>query len=143
MKDNAQLEKLLEDHGIKLTVNRMIVAKTLASSNYPRSLTELEDEIPSIDKSSIFRTLTVFKEHHMVHLIEDGSNGVKYELCTSLDHHDHDDQHIHFQCRICHHTYCMEDIPVPQIKLPEGFVAQHSSYTVRGVCPNCLKYEDR
>ena len=47
------------------------------------SLSELEYKILSIDKSGIFRALTLFREHHLVHVIEDGGDGVRYELATA------------------------------------------------------------
>ena len=92
-----ECETLLASHDIKPTANRIVVAKTLAAAERPMSLSELEYKILSIDKSSVFRVLTLFREHHLVHVIEDGGDGVRYELCHSHDgHQEDDDQHVHF-----------------------------------------------
>ena len=52
-----EITHLLEEHGVKVTANRLLVAEALSDAGRPLSLTELEDEIGSMDKSSIFRSL--------------------------------------------------------------------------------------
>ena len=89
MQKCGDFEALLVAHDIKPTANRIVVAKTLAAAERPMSLSELEYKILSIDKSGVFRALTLFREHHLVHVIEDGGDGVRYELCLSHDGHEH------------------------------------------------------
>ena len=114
-------EALLVAHDIKPTANRIVVAKTLAAAERPMSLSELEYKILSIDKSGVFRALTLFREHHLVHVIEDGGDGVRYELCLSHDGHEHDDdQHVHFYCEACHRTFCINDVPIPASSCPRA-----------------------
>ncbi|WP_294743357.1 transcriptional repressor [uncultured Prevotella sp.] len=132
-------EQLLTEHGIKPTANRIVVVKALADAERPMSLTELEYKILSIDKSGVFRALALFREHHLVHVIEDGGDGVRYELCHSHDGHDHDDdQHVHFYCERCHRTFCLSDIPIPAVELPLGYRLSSINYMVKGLCPECL-----
>ena len=128
---------MLEEHNIKPTANRLIVLRALDGAGRPMSLTELEYKILTIDKSGIFRTLSLFREQHLVHVIEDGGDGVRYELCHS--HHDEieDDLHVHFYCEQCQQTYCLEHIPVPSIELPDGFIMSSVNYMVKGICPHC------
>ena len=78
--DKTTCIQLLEEHDIKPTANRIVVVEALASSMLPQSLAELERRIQTIDKSNIFRALTLFREHHLVHTIEGGSDGIRYEL---------------------------------------------------------------
>jgi Fur family ferric uptake transcriptional regulator len=134
-----ECERLLVSHGIKPTANRIVVARTLAAAERPMSLSELEYKILSIDKSGVFRTLALFREHHLVHVLEDGGDGVRYELCHSHDgHQEDDDQHVHFYCEHCHRTFCLHDTPIPAVTLPEGYEAQSINYMVKGICPECL-----
>lgn len=128
---------LLEEHNIKPTANRLIVLRTLDGAGRPMSLTELENKILTIDKSGIFRTLSLFREQHLVHVIEDGGDGVRYELCHSHDDDVDDDLHVHFYCEQCQQTYCLDHIPVPGIDLPEGFIMSSVNYMVKGICPHC------
>lgn len=131
------MEHLLEEHGVKPTPNRLLVARALASAGRPLSLMELETCLETIDKSAVFRTLMTFKDAHLVHVLEDSGDGVRYELCHS-HHEDHDDDvHVHFYCVKCHKTYCLEDIPVPPVSVPEGYDAESVSYLLKGVCPDC------
>lgn len=135
---NEQLcVKLLEHHGVKPTSNRLLVAKALETAQRPLSLMELETRIKTIDKSGIFRALTLFREHHMVHVIEDGGDGVRYELCRSHDDEHDDDMHVHFFCEVCRQTYCLDNIKIPPVELPGGFVMNTVNYMVKGTCPNC------
>ena len=136
MEKEQHLIILMQQHGIRPTANRIIVAKTLAEACRPLTMGELDDHLGSIDKSSIFRTLTVFKEQHLVHVLED-SEGTRYELCHSHDHSHDDDLHVHFYCTGCHKTFCLESVPVPEVAVPEGFTPHSATHLVRGLCPDC------
>ena len=133
------MEHLLEEHGVKATPNRLLVARALANAGRPLSLMELEAELETIDKSAIFRALGAFKDAHLVHVLEDSGEGVRYELCHS-HHDDHDDDvHVHFYCTKCHRTFCLEDTPVPPVQVPEGYEVESVSYLLKGVCPECAR----
>lgn len=134
--DNNEIEQILECHGIKPTANRLIVLKTLIAQHRPLSLSMLENILLSMDKSSIFRVLSLFFEHDVVHTFEDGRGILNYELCHH-HHGKHDSTHAHFYCESCARSFCLEDIPVGNIQLPTGFVAHSVSFVIKGVCPDC------
>jgi len=135
--NEAFYTQLLEEHGIKPTANRIVVARELARSLHPASLAELETRIQTIDKSNIFRALTLFREHHLVHVIEGGSEGVRYELCHSHDHEHDEDLHPHFCCERCGQTFCLDYTEIPDIRLPEGFEKRSANLIIKGLCPSC------
>ena len=126
----AEISKLLEEHGIRPTANRLLVAEALGNEERPLSLLELEDLIGSVDKSGISRCLTLFKENHLVHSIEDVD-------CTR--YHD-EDAHVHFYCERCHRTFCLDNIHIPPVELPKGYDPRTSNYLVKGICPECTGY---
>ncbi len=130
------MEKILAEHGVKATANRLMIARALADAHRPLTMTELEDMLETIDKSNVFRTLQVFREAHLVHALEDTGDGVRYEFCHSHGDHD-DDLHVHFYCETCHKTFCLEDIPVPTVSIPTGYTTYSASMLLRGVCPSC------
>ena len=136
--NDSVVTELMKDHGIRPTANRIIVAQALAEESRPLTMTELEDRIGSIDKSGIFRTLTLFKEQHLVHVLEDGE-GVRYELCHSHDHSVDNDMHLHFHCERCGQTICLEDLPIPEVQLPDGYEMQSANFVLKGICPKCRK----
>lgn len=131
------IPSLLQEHGVRLTANRLLIARALEQAGRPLSIGELEERIDSIDKSNIFRTLNTFKDAHLVHVLE--GEVVRYELCHSHSHHHDDDLHVHFYCTKCHKTFCLEDTPVPPVSVPEGYQVEQLSYLIRGICPECAE----
>ena len=118
---------------------RLLVYQELEHARRPLSLRDLEDKMPTAERSTIFRTLTLLLHHHLIHAIEDGSGSLRYEVCQGDDDCTLDDQHIHFYCEHCHRTYCFHDTKIPQVSLPEGFQISSINYMVKGLCPNCNK----
>ena len=127
----------LKNRGIKPTAARIIVFKELSKQESPVSLLELETLIDTLDKSTISRTLSVLLEHHAIHAFEDGSGSTKYEICTSESNCPIQNRHIHFFCGECRHTFCLDNIHIPIVQLPQGFVMDSINYTVKGICPSC------
>ena len=133
------LEELFAQHGVKLTANRLLIAQALEEAGRPLSMTELEDRLETIDKSNVFRALTAFRDAHLVHVLEDTGDGVRYELCLSHHEDEDDDVHVHFYCTQCRRTFCLHDVPVPPVHVPDGYEPQGVSYLVKGICPECGK----
>ena len=131
------MEAWLQEHGVKPTANRLLVARALSDAGRPLSLAELETVLDTLDKSSIFRSLTAFREAQLVHVLEDVGEGTRYELCRRHDGHRDDDLHVHFYCTRCHRTFCLEDTPVPPVSVPPGYAPASCSYWVKGCCPAC------
>ena len=130
----------LESKGIRPTANRILVMKTLMGEQNPQSLSNLERKMVSMDKSSIFRTLTLFLEHDVVHAFEDGRGVLCYELCEEKGACDHHDGHIHFYCESCHQSYCFKNQQIPMVSIPDGFESHSVSFVVKGLCPECRKH---
>ncbi len=137
--NEARAVEILESHDIKPTANRLVIVKALAAAERPLSLSELENKILTIDKSGIFRSLTLFRDNHLVHVIEGGTEGVKYELCKSRDHEHDEDQHPHFYCERCQKTFCLDELELPDIVLPEGYEPHTMNLIIKGRCPECSK----
>ncbi len=136
--DSHEIEKLLEGKGVKPTSNRILVMGELMKATHPVSLADLEILLGcTLDKASIFRVLGVFAEKEVVHVIEDGSRSLKYELCHGDTYHTVADQHIHFYCEHCKETYCLPGIQVPVVELPKGFKSHAVNYVIKGICPKC------
>ena len=136
MDESKSIEMLLE-HGIRPTTNRITMVKALALAEHPLTMTELEDLVDTIDKSNVFRALSLFREHHLVHVLQDGADAVRYELCHSHEKGHDDDIHAHFYCERCGQTFCLNEIAVPRVALPEGYHLHTINYLIKGVCPKC------
>lgn len=134
----GEIEDLLTSKGIKPTANRILVMRQLLKASRPISLADLEDLFGhTLDKASIFRVLELFAEKDVVHVIEDGSRSLKYEVCHGSSHHSISDQHVHFFCEVCKGIFCLQDIKVPILELPEGFLPHSVNHVIKGKCPKC------
>lgn len=125
--------------GLKPTPNRILVLRELAASDHPLSLGELETRLDTLDRSSIFRVLTLFLDHELVHSIEDGSGSLRYEVCAAPGKCTLSDRHVHFHCESCNRTFCFPATPVPAVELPPDFTAHSVNYVVKGECADCKK----
>lgn len=132
------LEHLVK-HGVKPTANRILIANAISEHYSPISMKELETKLQTIDKSSIFRTLILFREHHIVHQMEDGNDIVRYEICRSNDADIDSDMHAHFYCQCCHHTVCLPEMAIPEINLPDGYQLKNVNFMLKGICPTCAE----
>ena len=113
--------------------------KALKSDSHPQSLSMLERKMVTMDKSSIFRVLTLFLEHDVVHAFEDGRGILNYELCRSDGKCSQSDNHVHFYCESCQRSFCLDDIHIHDIPLPDGFYAHSLSFVVKGECAECRR----
>ena len=128
-------EEHLLEHGVKPTAVRILVWKKAQELTETFTLNDMESWMPHMDRSSIFRALRLFTEHHLLHEVNDGSGHQKYCVCRC-----HDSQHlnhVHFTCRRCGKTYCLEDFSIPIVNLPSGFRMDDVEYIIKGLCPQC------
>ena len=134
--EKEKAEIILKNAGVSPTAMRILVWRCLDKTEFPLSLADIENELESVDKSTISRTLSLFRDHHIVHAFNDGSGSVKYELCRSQKLH-HDDLHVHFRCEKCGQTFCLTETKIPVISLPPGYQAHSSNFIIEGICDKC------
>ncbi len=127
---------LMQEHGVKPTANRILILRTLLRAGRPLSMTEIETDLESVDKSIISRTLSAFREARLLHVLADGES-TRYEVCHCAAEEEDTDRHVHFHCTRCGRTFCLEEIPIPAVSLPEGYAADHVNFVVEGICPHC------
>lgn len=137
------VEQLLLHRGIRPTALRQLILRTMLEADIALSLSDLEILLETVDKSTIFRTLILFHNHHLVHIVEDGSGHTKYGLCENDCHCGEErhvglsDLHTHFNCERCGRTFCLRGLPVPEVDLPSGFHLHTANYVLKGLCPTC------
>ncbi len=133
------VETILKIKKVKITAVRTVVLRHLLDKGKAQSLKDIETELVYTDRSSIFRTLKTFEEYKVVHSIEDGTGSTKYAVCPSGCNCDPKDLHYHFYCTNCNKTFCLFDIPIPNIQLPNNFKLQQANMVIRGLCDICNK----
>ncbi len=134
-------EEKLISKGVNITAARLLIFRKMAEIDSPVSLADLERELDTVDKSTIFRSLSTLLEHHAIHAFEDGSGSTKYEICHSCEEDCHiEDRHIHFYCEKCRRTICIDETKIPIVPLPDGFAATSINYTIKGICADCSSH---
>lgn len=131
------VEEHLEEHGVKPTAVRILVWRCAQRQHSAFTLGDMEEWLPEMDRSSIFRALRLFSEHHLLHEIDDGTGFRKYCVCRCQGGQHL--SHLHFTCVRCGHTYCLQDYEIPIVALPDGFVMDEAEYVVKGTCPKCAQ----
>ena len=91
----------------------------------------------TVDKSTLFRTISLFHRKMLIHSIDDGSGSVKYSVCRRNCTCSLSDLHVHFSCTKCKKTFCMESIPIPEVQLPDGFLPENINFVLKGLCRHC------
>ena len=138
--EDVYLNKLsLRD--IKPTAMRLLILRTMMEMKRAVSMTDLEEKLDTVDKSTIFRTLSLFLSHHLIHGVDDGSGSLKYAVCEDCCMCTVEDQHMHFYCEHCHNTYCIRSVRAPTVVLPDGFVQTGINYVIKGICADCAARE--
>ena len=55
---------------IRPTAIRVLVLRTLLEMKQAMSVSDLEAQLDTVDKSTIFRTLTLFLSHHLIRYVK-------------------------------------------------------------------------
>ncbi|MBO5612051.1 MAG: transcriptional repressor [Prevotella sp.] len=130
-------EQTLIDGGIRVTAVRLLVLRTIKQNlKNAFGINDLEQLLPTVDRSTLFRTLNVLTEGGLLHEIDDGTGAQKYCICHCEDHHHHRG-HVHLTCTECHQTFCLRNVEIPAVPLPTGFTVLHAEYVVKGLCTEC------
>ena len=130
-------EQSLDNAGVHVTAVRLLIWRTIRHEmKQAFSLADLEQMLPTVDRSTLFRSLTVFTDAHLLHEIDDGQGAQKYCVCH-LDDTRQCLGHVHLTCQVCHRTMCLTGVTIPPVPLPQGFQAQQTEYVVKGVCLSC------
>ena len=88
----SHLEKICQKKGLRMTAQRRVIARVLSASEDHPSIEELYKRIqyvdPKISLGTVYRTLRLFQEEHILkrHEFDDGI--ARYEN-ASVEHHHH------------------------------------------------------
>ncbi|SBW07493.1 transcriptional repressor [uncultured Dysgonomonas sp.] len=138
---NSSYINLLEERSIKPTALRILILKTMLEFSKAFSLSDLEIELDTVDKSTISRTIHLFHEHQLIHSFDDGSGSIKYSVCNRDCHCNMDDLHAHFYCIYCKDAFCLENISIPRFALSPIMQVESVNLVIKGYCGRCNKVD--
>lgn len=131
---SIEAETLLKSHDIRPTAVRIMLWRTLTTLDYAFSLADVEVLLPTVDRSTLFRALTLFAEQQLLRVLDDGMGQHKY--CVTPPSHE-EEHHVHLTCTYCGKTFCLKSQNIPEVEVPEGFVVEEVQYVIRGRCAAC------
>lgn len=129
-------EHELQSHGVQPTAVRLLIWRKLQQRRDAFSLGDIEMDLPTVNRSTIFRALRLFTDQKLLHEVDDGTGFCKYCICHCHDN-DHRHGHVHFACTKCQRTFCIDHVEIPVVTLPEGFEPEEAEYVIKGICPEC------
>lgn len=136
----TRIEHLLRSNQLSITGSRKMVLKLFMENDVALDHAAIEKGTgEKYDRVTIYRTLQSFVEKGIIHPIPTNDNSTVYALCKECDHGFHHDNHVHFVCSKCNNTQCLDDVLVPEVKLPDGFLPYATQMTVTGTCKKCAQ----
>ena len=132
-------EETISHSGHRLTPQRREVYNVLLEDRDHPTATEVflraKKRVPSISLATVYNCLETLVECGLAKQVNVEREATRY--CPNLS------EHGHFVCESCG---IVSDIPVSKggsltqfLKVPSGFIINHSEITLRGICPACKK----
>jgi Fur family ferric uptake transcriptional regulator len=136
----SELE-ILKRNGLSVTDSRKRILELFLDSEGALAHADIEKNTDAaFDRVTVYRTLQTFVDKGIIHQIPTTDNSILYALCKhKCEEGNHHDNHVHFICESCEKTTCLDDVIVPAVKLPKGFMPEHSAMIVTGICIDCKK----
>ena len=131
--------QILKDYNLRTTTSRSAILRLFIRNSFALSYSDIEQEIAAtFDRVTVYRTLKTFLDKGVIHKVLDDEGSLKYALCSdpcSTPEHHH--EHVHFKSTKCGHTSCLEDVTIPKVRLPDGYVAGEVNLLIQGSCSKC------
>lgn len=132
------LEKLRQQ-GFRLTPQREIVLKVMHQMENLATVEEIYQKVreqsAAIDISTVYRTLELLQEFHMVSVVEAGDGQRRYEL-TGIH-----GAHVHLVCQSCKRIIPVDvdefDELIAHLRDAHGFHLDAQNLSLSGLCAAC------
>jgi Fur family transcriptional regulator, ferric uptake regulator len=133
------VNEILKKNELSVTEGRKKILELFLSSDGALAHADIEKKTgENFDRVTVYRTLQTFVDKGIIHHIPTSDNSILYALCKdNCEAGHHHDNHVHFVCNVCNKTICLEEVTVPQVKLPKAFTPNHAEMVVSGICGDC------
>jgi Fur family ferric uptake transcriptional regulator len=134
-----RLAQTLNQHKLRSTPIRRAVLEVMLDTPFALSGHEVEQLLPAgTDRITLYRTLKSLNDRGLIHLVMDGSDTIRYAACSiECSAEAHFDNHVHFKCTACQHIFCLTQVAIPGVSLPNNFEAHARDYLLVGICGTC------
>ena len=136
---DREIADILKRNQLSVTASRKRILELFLAHNGALAHGDIEKKTgEKFDRVTVYRTLHSFLEKGIIHTIPTADNSIRYALCKdNCSEGHHHDNHIHFLCKDCGTTICLDNVNIPDVKLPVGFQQQQVEVVVSGVCKDC------
>ena len=136
---STPIDIILKRNQLSITDSRKKILELFVNNNGALEHADIEKKTgEKFDRVTVYRTLQSFLEKGIIHAIPTSDNSVRYALCKDdCKEGHHHDNHVHFICKECKTTICLEDVTIPEVKLPVGFQPTEYQMVVSGICKEC------
>ena len=136
---DTEVLSILKKNQLSVTEGRKKILELFYKSDGALAHADIEKNTEAaFDRVTVYRTLQTFVDKGIIHHIPTTDNSILYALCKDdCEEGHHHDHHVHFICDNCNKTICLDDVTVPDVKLPKGFKPKHAEMVVTGVCDDC------
>ena len=136
---NDDIERLLRQHGVRVTAQRLAIMHSVTSRPHATA-DEVADDvrsvIGSISRQAVYDTLGVLVEKQLVRRIQPAGSSARYEGRVGDNHH-------HLICRGCGTTVDIDCAvgytPCLTADDDHGFAIDEAEVIYWGYCPSCQK----
>lgn len=128
-------KRMLVAKGIKPTYQRIKIIEYLYQNRIHPTVemifAALYDIVPTLSKTTIYNTLDLFHEHHLVNTISITGSEIRYDYDYAA--------HQHFMCQQCGQIYDLQiNCAAQGIQELDGHHVNSIECYARGTCKNCL-----
>jgi Fur family ferric uptake transcriptional regulator len=136
----TDLDDLLKRNHLSITESRKKILSLFITHTGALAHGDIEKKAgEKFDRVTVYRTLQTFVEKGIIHTIPTSDNMVRYALCkNNCTEGHHHDNHIHFVCKVCGKTECLDKVMAPALELPYGYSANTVEVVVSGICRECM-----
>jgi Fur family ferric uptake transcriptional regulator len=135
--------KLLRDHGLQVTAQRLAVLRAVAARPHRTADSVAEAvraEIGTISRQAVYDALRLLTEKRLIRRIHLGGSAALYEDRVGDNHH-------HLICRTCGKTVDVEcavgEAPCLTAANDAGYRIDEAEVVYWGTCPECLAEASR
>ena len=139
IKMTVSIDTILKRNQLSITDSRKKILELFVNNSGALEHADIEKKTgEKFDRVTVYRTLQSFLEKGIIHVIPTSDNSVLYALCKNdCKEGHHHDNHVHFICKECNATICLEGVIIPRVQLPGGFQPTDYQMVVTGVCKEC------
>jgi len=135
IKSVSEITKILQDSGVSPSIQRIKILQFISTNEVHSSVEkiyhELVTEIPTLSKTTVYNTLSLFIEKGIVNSLSIDNNEILYEQSQK--------PHAHFLCEVCKSIFDIDlNDNLLAIKEIYGNKVKKVDIHIKGVCNKCL-----